>query len=62
MLPRANSALRRAVRGGFFGVGRHAEFGEHLRGVGAQLRGGPGDSAAGPGEPGRHTGESRTGP
>jgi hypothetical protein len=27
MLPRANSALRRTVRGGFFGVGRQAEFG-----------------------------------
>jgi hypothetical protein len=27
MLPRANSALRRTVHGGFFGVGRQAVFG-----------------------------------
>jgi hypothetical protein len=50
MLPRANSALRRAVRGSLFDVGHYAEFFEHLRSVGTKLRGGPGDVAGGPGE------------
>ncbi len=45
MVPRANSALRRAASGGLFGVGCQAEFFEHLRGVGTQLRGAPGDVA-----------------